>query len=296
MQREFGHIENVFEGDLFKNRLELSEAKVHRPTQAGISGSEKEGADSIVISGGYEDDKDFGDEIIYTGHGGRSNDSKTQVADQTLTRQNKALVHSYENGYPIRVIRGANSKSVYAPAHGYRYDGLYRVEKYWKDIGKSNFIIWLFRLEKITQTSIDSATVEEPTTLYSSPKRSETLIQRIIRNTYTAIKIKELYNFKCQICSERIQTQIGYYAEAAHIKPLGVPHNGPDVIENLLCLCPNHHVMFDNGVITIEKDYSILGLKNRHLTLHRSHKIKNEFIQYHQEHFYFETTNNDYLI
>jgi len=28
---------------------------------AGISGSEREGADSIVLSGGYEDDQDFGD-------------------------------------------------------------------------------------------------------------------------------------------------------------------------------------------------------------------------------------------
>ncbi|MGN6430905.1 MAG: YDG/SRA domain-containing protein [Gaiellaceae bacterium] len=28
--------------------------------------------DSIVISGGYEDDEDYGDLIVYTGAGGRS--------------------------------------------------------------------------------------------------------------------------------------------------------------------------------------------------------------------------------
>lgn len=34
----------------------MSEAGVHRPHVAGIAGREKEGAYSIVLSGGYEDD------------------------------------------------------------------------------------------------------------------------------------------------------------------------------------------------------------------------------------------------
>ena len=25
----------------------------------------------------------------------------------------------------------------------------------------------------------------------------------------------------------------------------GSPHHGPDVLENMLCLCPNHHEQFD---------------------------------------------------
>jgi hypothetical protein len=29
------------------------------------------GAESIVVSGGYKDDNDFGDVIVYTGHGGQ---------------------------------------------------------------------------------------------------------------------------------------------------------------------------------------------------------------------------------
>ena len=35
----------------------MSEAGVHRPHVAGIHGREDEGAYSIVLSGGYEDDK-----------------------------------------------------------------------------------------------------------------------------------------------------------------------------------------------------------------------------------------------
>jgi len=57
--RVFGEIEGVKEGDLFDDRRVLSAAGVHRPTQAGISGSVADGADSIVLSGGYEDDEDM---------------------------------------------------------------------------------------------------------------------------------------------------------------------------------------------------------------------------------------------
>jgi putative restriction endonuclease len=57
--RIFGEIPGIYEGFEFSNRLELSQSLVHRPTQADISGSQKEGADSIVLSGGYEDDEDY---------------------------------------------------------------------------------------------------------------------------------------------------------------------------------------------------------------------------------------------
>jgi hypothetical protein len=49
--RIFGHIPGYPEGSRFESRTELSDAGVHRPTIAGISGSAREGADSIVLSG-----------------------------------------------------------------------------------------------------------------------------------------------------------------------------------------------------------------------------------------------------
>ena len=86
---------------------------------AGISGSQGEGADSIVLSGGYEDDEDLGDEVVYTGHGGRDAESRRQVAHQRLTKGNLALAHSSIEGLPVRVVRGANLGSPYAPGSGY---------------------------------------------------------------------------------------------------------------------------------------------------------------------------------
>ena len=71
-----------------------------------MRGIGKQGA-SIVLSGGYVDDEDLGDEIIYTGEGGRDSNTGLQVGDQTLTKGNKFLEENYRLGNPIRVIRGS---------------------------------------------------------------------------------------------------------------------------------------------------------------------------------------------
>jgi putative restriction endonuclease len=97
---------------------------------AGISGSGTEGADSVVLSGGYEDDEDRGEVIVYTGHGGNDPNTKRQVADQEFSRGNLALAVNRKEGLPVRVIRGAELDSPYAPERGFRYDGLYVVESY----------------------------------------------------------------------------------------------------------------------------------------------------------------------
>jgi hypothetical protein len=54
--RVFGHVGTYRPGDLFANRLELSLTGLHKPRRAGVSGSQSEGADSIVLAGAYEDD------------------------------------------------------------------------------------------------------------------------------------------------------------------------------------------------------------------------------------------------
>lgn len=291
MSRKFGDISGILEGDTFANRAILASAKVHRHLQAGINGSEKEGADSIVISGGYEDDQDFGNVIIYTGHGGRSEGSKHQVADQTLTRWNKALAISCEKNLPVRVVRGANKHSTFAPEFGYRYDGLYNVTEYWREKGKSGFVIWRFRLEKIKDKNYADISqqdnfTKEPKSNYLAPNRKEYVINRIIRETKTAQFIKQLYDDTCQICGIQIKGPISTYSEAAHIKSLGQPHNGPDTKENLICLCPNHHKMFDLGAISIDENLNILGLENVKLIINPKHNIDSEFTKYHRTHHY----------
>ena len=59
-----------------------------------------------------------------------------------------------------------------------------------------------------------------------TPSRRETTILRVVRDTRQARAVKQLYNYRCQVCNIVLEGSAGPYAEAAHIKPLGSPHNG----------------------------------------------------------------------
>lgn len=240
------------------------------------------------MSGGYEDDQDFGDEIIYTGQGGRDEAGK-HVKDQELTRGNLALVQNELEGLPLRVIRGAHKNNKMAPIQGYRYDGLYRVDSHWHDTGKSGFKVWRYRLLKIENEKQIIAkvgsTAELPIGSNISPTRKTSQVQRIIRDTKQAKEIKKHYEYACQICGTIISTAAGFYAEAAHIRPLGAPHNGSDTSDNIICLCPNHHVMFDLGAFSIADDLSLVGVSGK-LKVSDKHRINVDHIRYHREHYF----------
>ena len=165
----FGPIPGVAVGSCWKFRVQASEAGVHRPHVAGIAGRANEGAYSIVLAGGYEDDTDDGDQFTYTGSGGRdlSGNKRTaeQSFDQTLTKFNLSIARNcdcavdtknggegkvWNKGKPLRVLRsykfGKHSK--FAPEEGIRYDGIYKVVKYWPEKGQSGFIVWRYRLRR----------------------------------------------------------------------------------------------------------------------------------------------------
>merc|ERR1711964_363613 len=88
-----------------------------------------------------------------------------QSMDQTLTRMNKALAKNcdapinakdgaeakdWKNGKPLRVLRSwkGAKHSKYAPLDGVRYDGIYKVVKYWPQKGKSGFIVWRYLMKR----------------------------------------------------------------------------------------------------------------------------------------------------
>lgn len=84
--------------------------------------------------------------------------------------------------------------------------------------------------------------------------RIETTTYRILRDTALSREVKIAQNFKCQLCSVTIQLGNGmFYAEAHHVKPLGRPYNGPDIIDNIICVCPTCHVLLDYKVIRLDK-------------------------------------------
>lgn len=274
-----GEIPGVTIGQNFVNRRALHDAGIHRPLQHGICGTKATGAESIVLSGGYPDDEDYGDVIIYTGHGGQDEITKKQIKDQEFTRQNAALVTSENEGLPVRVVRGASHSSPYSPSHGLQYDGLYIVEDFFFAKGIEGYNMCRFRLVRLGSTSttpVTTKTTSRPT------RRIDTTVQRIIRDTALSKEIKKLYNYKCQVCGETIPTLGTDYAEAAHIKPLGQPHNGPDTKDNIICLCPNHHASFDKGGFGINDDFTLVGAIKGSLFVKSSHSISKDNLRYHR--------------
>ncbi len=291
-KKHFGEVPGVGLGTHFPNRKALSAAGVHTPQQQGISGSPTSGANSIVLSGGYVDDEDHGDVILYTGQGGRDRNSRRQVSDQDMSGGNGGLRYSWKHKLPVRVIRGHGHKSPWSPAAGYVYSGLYRVTAYWPEQSIHGPLIWRFRLEAVKPLLGDTSSrqtlslrVAESTEEYR-PERIKRTSSVIRRRTHLAEGVKALYGHHCQVCGIRLETPGGNYAEAAHIRPLGSGHKGPDEFENLLCLCPNHHVLLDRGAWTVSEDMKLIGTRFPELRLRAEHPVALAHLRYHRERIY----------
>ena len=279
----FGHIDGTFEGRIFASRQELGLTGIHRPPMYGIWGRQDEGSTSIVLSGGYADDIDNGEYILYTGQGGRDPVSGKQIKDQQFTEGNRGLQLNKEYNFPVRVTRGHQVDR--GPDKGYRYDGLYYVTDYERVKGREGFFVCRFHLQKEEEFIINDD-IEHPT---SPSERVQYSGNRVKRNYSYAQQIRDLYDNTCQVCKVFLKTPtegIGI-SEAAHIKAIGKPHNGPDTKANMICLCPNHHAQFDRYSFYIEPEtLGIVGLdefKGQSITINKKHKVKVEFFEYQKQ-------------
>ncbi|XP_072309172.1 E3 ubiquitin-protein ligase UHRF2-like isoform X2 [Eucyclogobius newberryi] len=168
----YGPVPGVPVGTTWKFRVQVSEAGVHRPHVGGIHGRSHDGAYSLVLAGGFEDEVDRGDEFTYTGSGGRDLSGNKRIGehcfDQTLTHMNRALASNcdaplndkvgaesknWRAGKPVRVIRSSKGRRIsqYAPEEGNRYDGIYKVVKYWPEVGKCGYLVWRYLLRRDDQ-------------------------------------------------------------------------------------------------------------------------------------------------
>lgn len=119
-----------------------------------------------------------------------------------------------------------------------------------------------------------------------SPVKRDHKITVTQRNQILAQQLKALYNDYCQICGTRIDLGDGEsMSEVHHIQPLGA-HNGPDIPENMVVVCPNCHTLFDRGAITIDLQRNCIIHINPKHPLHEKvliskHKINSKYIEYH---------------
>ena len=154
-------------------------------------------------------------------------------------------------------------------------------------LGKRGFNICRFHL--VSETSLEnleSSAKDSFKSTYQRASRSEVVVNRLNRNLKISEKVKEIYSHHCQVCGTLLQSPSGPIAIGAHIKPLGKPHNGPDTLSNMLCLCPNHHDQFDKLSFCIDAEsLSIIGLDGftgQRLKIKPRHKIEANFLLYHK--------------
>lgn len=154
-KRRVGSVPGVDIGDVFFFRMELCLVGLHAPIMAGIdylsfkvSGDEEPIAVSIVSSGGYEDEEDDGEVIIYSGQGGVQRSDKL-LMDQKLERGNLALEKSLHRGNEVRVVRGLKDVAS-ATGKVYVYDGLYKIHESWIEKGKSGCNVFKYKLIRVS--------------------------------------------------------------------------------------------------------------------------------------------------
>ena len=117
-----------------------------------------------------------------------------------------------------------------------------------------------------------------------APNKKTEVVTRFLRDTKKVRQLKTIYHDECQICGHTIyQSPKSRYSEVHHLYPL--KDGGDDDFDNMLVLCPNHHVAFDYKVIGIDKDRkTIIDMNRKHigkLTLYKEHKLNMKNILFH---------------
>jgi len=104
-------------------------------------------------------------------------------------------------------------------------------------------------------------------------------IKKKIRAADFRRKVLGAYSSRCCFCD--LQLNI---TEAAHILPVSEKNSTDDVV-NGVCLCPNHHKVYDNGLLYINEQYQIIPNK------YKADKLKEIKLDSGFEHFINNTRN-----
>jgi euchromatic histone-lysine N-methyltransferase len=147
-----GHVPGVEVGDIFFYRIEMCIVGLHAPAMGGIDympvnsvGKDDSLAVCIISSGGYDNEEDDTDILVYTGQGGNSR--KKQKHDQKLERGNLALMNSQNKNTQIRVVRSTHDPFRHSEKI-YIYDGLYRIEESWIEKARNGFNVFKYKLRR----------------------------------------------------------------------------------------------------------------------------------------------------
>jgi hypothetical protein len=156
-----------------------------------------------------------------------------------------------------------------------------------RDMGMLTFLTrGRYRLNlQYAEFQLDASRADEP----GIPiPETRAVVRRIrLRDTLLAADMKRRYENLCQVCKNTIQLSTKTYAESHHIRPLGAPHFGPDTEGNIVVVCPNHHVMFDRGALSVDPQTLLIShvcgaIEPRYLFVLPWHRVNPRMLTYHQ--------------
>ena len=167
--------------------------------------------------------------------------------------------------------------------------------EYWETLGLEAFLDWrqkFYSTRDVVAVDLDQErlmAIENRSAGRDGPVERRTRVTRqIYRDNALSRFLKYLYQSQCQICNFSFPLpKGGVYVECHHIRPLGNPHQGPDIETNMLVLCPNHHAMMDYGTIAIHPEaLTVEDIRHKvsehgHPLNMRKHTLAKEFLEYH---------------
>ena len=152
-------------------------------------------------------------------------------------------------------------------------------------------------LERAAGLAEDAATFMRPIV--------ERLISEPFRSAAFTTCVRAAYDSTCAATGLKLINGEGRCEiEAAHIRPVGGGHSGPDSVRNGLALSRTVHWLFDRGLISLENNGKILFAAKQHFTdiervrnmLHRSGYMQlpkdptlrphPQFLEYHRDQIY----------
>jgi putative restriction endonuclease len=98
--------------------------------------------------------------------------------------------------------------------------------------------------------------IQNPPLPFRLQDHTRVLVMRTVRDSAFSKSVLQAYGWKCAICGASPKVDARHFGlEAAHIR--WHQCNGPDTVNNGLCLCRMHHVALDRGAITVNPSGTI---------------------------------------
>ena len=157
-------------------------------------------------------------------------------------------------------------------------------------IMKNKYVLNLNHIKKIENEIEDSVT---PINIEGFVNTHKSEYDTHVTDKKLRDLVLSIHNYKCQFCKNKYEyintslERVGY-GEGAHIKAKNPKIGGEDKLDNLLCLCPTCHKLFDLGALWMDDELTVRDIDGGivyQLTEIDEHPINIENIKFHRNHF-----------